>query len=161
MYLLLDYGDFTDSTADSTYPSYARLLSATNPAEAHADFVATRLNGQDTTSSWHYNTGSGNTSFFQWHRISVSRWRRDGRIGAHGRCMAHGETAQARVPPAVRPCPLGDMPMQNVMGTAPGRHILTRGQARHNVGLGIHPLAVGDLFVYVSPCWLRTETCAG
>ena len=40
------------------------------------------------------------------------------RIGVHGRCVARGETAQACVPPAVRPCTpfLGDMPMQHVTG---------------------------------------------
>ena len=43
----------------------------TNRAEAHADFVATRLNGQDTTSSQHYSTGQGNTGFFQKYRILI------------------------------------------------------------------------------------------
>ena len=77
--------------------------------------------------------------------------------------MARGETVQARVPPAVRPCPRGrhadGCSMPRV--TAPRCHILICGQAGHNVGLGIHSLTGEDLLVYVSPCWQRTGTRAG
>ena len=51
VYLLLDYGNFTDGSASGTSPPYAQILSTTNPAEAHADFVATRLSGNSTTGS--------------------------------------------------------------------------------------------------------------
>ena len=68
VYALLDYGDFTDDSASNTSSPYVQLLSTTDPAEAHADFVATRLNGTDTTGSQHYGTGE---SFFQRHRIPL------------------------------------------------------------------------------------------
>ena len=64
VYLLLDYGNFTDGRASNTSSPYVQLLSTTYPAEAHSDFVATRLNGKDTT-------GSGEKSFFQRHRIPI------------------------------------------------------------------------------------------
>ena len=47
-YLLINYGDFRDGTTNKDDP-YVQLLSTTNPAEAHEDFVQTRLNGIDTT----------------------------------------------------------------------------------------------------------------
>lgn len=56
VYLLLNYGDFTDDTASSTASPYAQILSTTNAADAHADFVATRLNA----ASQHNGTASGN-----------------------------------------------------------------------------------------------------
>ena len=61
VYALLDYGDFTDDSASNTSSPYVQLLSTTDPAEAHADFVATRLNGKDTTGE----------SFFQRHKIPL------------------------------------------------------------------------------------------
>ena len=62
MYFLLDSGDFTDGRVSNT-SSYVQLLSTTDLAEAHSDFVAMRLNGKDTTCSQHYGTGS-EKSFF-------------------------------------------------------------------------------------------------
>lgn len=47
-YLLVNYGDFRDGTTDKDDP-YVQLLSTTNPAEAHEDFVQARLHGVDTT----------------------------------------------------------------------------------------------------------------
>jgi len=69
VYALLDFGDFTDDSASNTSSPYVQLLSTTDPAEAHADFVATRLNGTDTTGSQHY--GTGGESFFHRHRIPL------------------------------------------------------------------------------------------
>ena len=45
VYLLLDYGDFIDSTPSNTANPYVQLLAMTNPATAHKEFVAMRLNG--------------------------------------------------------------------------------------------------------------------
>ncbi|KAH9007243.1 hypothetical protein EDB86DRAFT_2870833, partial [Lactarius hatsudake] len=42
VYLLIDYGDFFDGTTKTDDP-YVQLLPMTDPAAAHADFVATRL----------------------------------------------------------------------------------------------------------------------
>ena len=58
MYLLLNYGDFTDGSGSSTASPYAQILSTTNSADAHADFVATRLNA----ASQHNGTASGNNT---------------------------------------------------------------------------------------------------
>ena len=92
VYLLLDYGDFYRRHRGQHELSIcSTCLSTTNPAEAHADFVATRLNRQDTTSWQHYSTGSGNADFFQEYRIPNFAALYD-------------------------PAPLGDMPMQYVTG---------------------------------------------
>lgn len=48
VYLLIDYGDFVDGTTNKA-PPFAQLLSLTDAAAAHSDFVQTRLNGMDTT----------------------------------------------------------------------------------------------------------------
>ena len=47
-YLLVNYGDFVDGTTTKAQP-YVQLLSVTDPAAAHQDFVQTRLGGVDTT----------------------------------------------------------------------------------------------------------------
>ena len=78
-----------------------------------------------------------------------------GRIGADGRCVSCGLTAQARVPPAVRLLPWETCQCSISRGTAPQRHFLIRGQAGDDVGLGIHSLTGEDLLVYASPYWLR------
>ena len=55
VYLLLNYGDFIDGSMNNTATPFVQLLSTTDPAAAHADFVATRLSGNDTqTSSGHH-----------------------------------------------------------------------------------------------------------
>lgn len=69
MYFLLDSGDFTDGRVSNT-SSYVQLLSTTDLAEAHSDFVTMRLNGKDTTCSQHHGTGL-EKSFFQRHRIPI------------------------------------------------------------------------------------------
>jgi hypothetical protein len=78
VYLLLNYGDFIDGSTSSTSSPYAQVLSTTNPAQAHADFVKTRLGGTDTTGTQHVNgSGSGSGSnknssgFFQKYRIPI------------------------------------------------------------------------------------------
>lgn len=48
VYLLIDYGDFVDGTTKKALP-YAQLLSLTDAAAAHSDFVQARLDGVDTT----------------------------------------------------------------------------------------------------------------
>jgi hypothetical protein len=48
VYLLINYGDFVDGTATKALP-YVQLLSVTDSAAAHMDFVQTRLGGVDTT----------------------------------------------------------------------------------------------------------------
>jgi len=48
VYLLIDYGDFVDGTTKKA-PPYAQLLSLTDAAASHSDFVQTRLDGVDTT----------------------------------------------------------------------------------------------------------------
>lgn len=63
VYLLIDYGDFVDGTNQTDKP-YVQLLSMTDPAAAHADFVATRLNGQDAASD-------SDQSFFEEHKVPI------------------------------------------------------------------------------------------
>lgn len=48
VYLLIDYGDFVDGTTKKA-PPFAQLLSLTDAAAAHADFVQARLDGVDST----------------------------------------------------------------------------------------------------------------
>lgn len=44
VYLLINFGDFVDGSVDTTADPYVQLLSVTNPATAHAEFVNVRLN---------------------------------------------------------------------------------------------------------------------
>ena len=48
VYLLINYGDFVDGTTNKA-PPFAQLLSLTNAAAAHLEFVQARLDGVDTT----------------------------------------------------------------------------------------------------------------
>jgi hypothetical protein len=48
VYLLINFGDFVDGTTTKA-PPYVQLLSVTDSATAHQDFVQTRLGGVDTT----------------------------------------------------------------------------------------------------------------
>lgn len=50
VYLLINYGDFVDGAQTKTSP-YVQLLSTTDPASAHLDFINVRLGGTDTTGS--------------------------------------------------------------------------------------------------------------
>ncbi|KAH9949576.1 acid protease [Amylocystis lapponica] len=52
-YLLVDFGDFVDGSSSKVGEPYIQLLSTTNPATAHTNFVSQRLNGIDNTSSFH------------------------------------------------------------------------------------------------------------
>ena len=45
VYLLLDYGDFIDTTTNNTANPYVQLISTIDPTTAHKEFVAMRLNG--------------------------------------------------------------------------------------------------------------------
>ncbi|KAI9448437.1 acid protease [Lactarius indigo] len=70
VYLLIDYGDFVDGTTKTNDP-YVQLLSMTDPAAAHADFVATRLSFKNTTSP-QGNSGSGRPKgLFENHQIAI------------------------------------------------------------------------------------------
>ena len=44
VYLLINYGDFVDGNPSNTAAPYVQLLSTTDPASAHADFLSVRLN---------------------------------------------------------------------------------------------------------------------
>jgi hypothetical protein len=121
VYLLLDYGDFTDGSTNTTDP-YVQILSTTNPAEAHADFVATRLSGKDTTGSQHVNSGSGsNSGFFHKYRIPI--FAAAAVAGVAALTGVVWLVAKRRKPvyrPLYDPAPVGDMPMQNVTGYGAG-----------------------------------------
>ncbi|KAI9453906.1 acid protease [Lactarius psammicola] len=43
-YLLINFGDFVDGSVNTTADPYVQLLSITDPASAHADFISVRLN---------------------------------------------------------------------------------------------------------------------
>ncbi|KAI0267614.1 aspartic peptidase domain-containing protein [Russula aff. rugulosa BPL654] len=45
VYLLMNYGDFIDGSTPNSSDPYVQILSTTDPAQAHADFVAARLSG--------------------------------------------------------------------------------------------------------------------
>ncbi|KAI9436228.1 acid protease [Lactarius indigo] len=49
-YLLVNFGDFVDSSVNTTADPYVQLLSITDPTSAHADFTNVRLNPTPTTS---------------------------------------------------------------------------------------------------------------
>lgn len=49
VYLLINFGDFVDGSVNTTADPYVQLLSTTDPASAHADFISVRLD--HTTSS--------------------------------------------------------------------------------------------------------------
>ncbi|KAH9007466.1 aspartic peptidase domain-containing protein [Lactarius deliciosus] len=71
VYLLIDYGDFVDGTTNTDNP-YIQLLPMTDPAAAHAEFVATRLNGKDSTGSQHNSGSSGAKGLFDKHKIPIA-----------------------------------------------------------------------------------------
>jgi hypothetical protein len=71
---LLNYGDFIDGSTSNTSDPYAQILSTTDPAQVHADFVATRSGLNDTTDSPHFKfngSGSSKKSFFQTYRNTI------------------------------------------------------------------------------------------
>lgn len=54
VYSLMDFGKFVDGSSNDRGDPYMQLLSVTNKAAAHADFVQVRLNGVDTTGDSKY-----------------------------------------------------------------------------------------------------------
>ncbi|KAI9466600.1 aspartic peptidase domain-containing protein [Lactarius psammicola] len=70
VYLLIDYGDFVDGTTKTDKP-YVQLLSMTDPAAAHADFVATRLSGKDATNSQRNSGSGGAKGLLEKHKIPI------------------------------------------------------------------------------------------
>jgi len=64
VYALFNFGDFVvgSSSTDNRGDPYLQFLSTTDPAEAHSDFVTTRLNGIDTTGNQILNSGSSSSS---------------------------------------------------------------------------------------------------
>jgi hypothetical protein len=69
---LLNYGDFIDGSTSNTSDPYVQMLSTTDPAQAHADFVATRSGLQNTTDSPHFNgSGSSKMCFFRKYGIPI------------------------------------------------------------------------------------------
>jgi len=131
---VLNYGDFIDGSTSNTSNPYVQILSTTDPAAAHADFVATRLGGKDTTGSQTFKgSGSGSGSnkssgFFQKYRTSIFVVAAVGGIAAF---LAAVYLVTRRRKSAYRP--LHDpapaaMPMQHVTGynagynTGPGHN---------------------------------------
>lgn len=128
VYLLINYGDFVDGSTSSTAAPYVQLLPMTDPAEAHADFVAVRLDGADTTGSQN-NTGSGSgpgsgnndtnkaKNFFQKYKTAII-----GGAAAAAVLLLVGTVffqCRSRKPayrPLFDPAPAGSMPMNTVSG---------------------------------------------
>jgi hypothetical protein len=53
-YTLMDFGDFVSDTSNDRGDPFMQLLSITNTAQAHQDFVKARLNGVDTSGASQY-----------------------------------------------------------------------------------------------------------
>lgn len=70
VYILLDYGSLVDGSTSNTSAPYVQILSTTDPAQAHADFVATRSGLSDTTDSPNLN-GSGSSKKSLFHGIPI------------------------------------------------------------------------------------------
>lgn len=128
-YMLLDYGDFVDATTSNTAAPYVQLLSTVDPATAHNEFVAARLNGSDTSGSQHKpgsGSGSGNNNngtvggtkgFFEKYKIPIIA----GAAGAVVLLLLTSAFVQfrSRKPtyrPLFEPAPAGSMPMNTVSG---------------------------------------------
>ena len=58
VYLLINFGDFVDGSMDTTADPYVQLLSTTDPAAAHADFVSVRVNYTSTSTAYPTQTPS-------------------------------------------------------------------------------------------------------
>lgn len=61
-YILIDFGDFVDGSSSKVGSPYVQLLSVTQPALAHQDFVQSRLGGVDNTSDFHLLPATNTTS---------------------------------------------------------------------------------------------------
>lgn len=127
MYVLLDYGDFIDGSTSNTAAPYVQFLSTTNPAEAHADFVATRLQGNDTSGSQHNtgtgssgNSGSSSKNFFQKYKIPIIAGAAVAVLGVLSTALFLATRRRKPVyRPLFDPAPAGDMQMQYVAGYNP------------------------------------------
>ncbi|KAE9408889.1 acid protease [Gymnopus androsaceus JB14] len=100
-YALFNYGDFIVSSTNNSESSrgdpYVQLLSTTDPAQAHLDFVKTRLGGVDTTGSQTLGAptsqdSSSSSSSSSNHRNSLlwlGHWCRCFGIAIFPWCMLH------------------------------------------------------------------------
>jgi len=122
---MLNYGDFIDGSTSNTSDPYVQVLSTTDPNAAHADFVATRLGGKDTTGSQQFkgsgsDPGSSNnksSGFFQKYRIPIFVVAAVGGIAAFlGAVYLVTRRRKPTYRPLYDPAPAGAMPMQHVSG---------------------------------------------
>jgi len=132
VYMLIDYGDFVDTSTTTTNNPYVQLLSTTDPAQAHADFVAVRLNGTDTTGSQKKpgsgsGSGSGNNdtskakTFFEKYKIPIIATAAAGVVLLLlGTAFAQFRARKPPYRPLFEPAPIGSMQMQTVSGYNPG-----------------------------------------
>jgi len=130
MYVLLNYGDFIDGSTSNTANPYVQFLSTTNPAAAHADFVATRLNGNDTSGSQHNSSpsSSGSGSSGNSSKGFIDKYKLPLIAGAVVVVLAVFSTIVTLMTrrrrrkvyqPLFEPAPAGDMQMQYVAGYNP------------------------------------------
>lgn len=61
-YLLVNFGDFLDGNTTTKAPGYTQLLSTTNAATAHQDFVKVRNNGSLPSTHSNLNAAAATTS---------------------------------------------------------------------------------------------------
>ena len=116
MYLLLNYGDFIDGSVNNTAAPFVQLLSTTDLPAAHADFVATRLNGSDTTQlQTDAQTGSGLHSAKNLIPIFIGAGVAVAAVLA-GVVLLVLRRRKKAYRPLFEPAPQGDMQMQYVTG---------------------------------------------
>ena len=127
MYVLLNYGDFIDGSPSNTADPYVQFISTTDPTTAHAEFVASRLNGTDSTGSQHVSSssngsGPGSSSrssqnFFKKYRTPIIA---AASVAAIALISLVAWLATRRRKPTYRPlfepAPAGDVQMQYVAG---------------------------------------------
>jgi len=108
MYVLLNYGDFIDGSTSNTTDPYVQFVSTTNPAAAHADFVATRLQGNESK------------SFFDKHKIPLIVGAVVVALGVFSTIVSLITRRRRKVyRPLFEPAPAGDMQIQHVAGYKP------------------------------------------
>jgi hypothetical protein len=125
MYALLNYGDFIDGSASNTADPFVQFISTTNPATAHAEFVAARLGGKDSTGSQHVSgsngsgsgSGSSQNGFFKKYKTPIIA---AASVVAIALISLVAWLATRRRKPTYRPlfdpAPGGDVQMQYVAG---------------------------------------------
>jgi len=125
MYALLNYGDFIDGSASNTANPYVQFISTTNPTTAHAEFVAARLGGKDSTGSQHVSSssngsGPGSSSsqnFFEKYRTPIIAAASVAAVALLS--LVVWLVTRRRKPtyrPLFEPAPVGDVRMQYVAG---------------------------------------------